>query len=46
MSKKNEKIFIQIASYRDPELLKTLRDCIDKAEKPNNLVLHNRNEPK
>jgi hypothetical protein len=38
MSKKNEKIFIQIAAYRDPELLKTLRDCIDKAEKPNNLV--------
>ena len=29
--KNNEKFFIQIASYRDPELLPTLRDCIDKA---------------
>lgn len=36
--KNNEKIFIQIASYRDPELLPTLRDCIDKAHKPENLV--------
>jgi hypothetical protein len=49
MSKKNEKIFIQIAAYRDPELLKTLRDCIDKAENPNNLVFslcwqHDENE--
>ena len=49
MSKKNEKIFIQIAAYRDPELLKTLRDCIDKAKKPNNLVFslcwqHDENE--
>jgi len=35
---KNGKIFIQIASYRDPELLKTLDDCIDKADKPENLV--------
>ena len=34
----NGKIFIQIASYRDPELLATLRDCIDKANKPENLV--------
>jgi len=34
----NGKIFIQIASYRDPELLNTLKDCIDKAEKPENLV--------
>ena len=38
MSKKNEKIFVQIASYRDPELPKTLRDCLDKAAKPENLV--------
>lgn len=49
MSKKNEKIFIQIAAYRDPELLKTLRDCISKAEKPDNLVFslcwqHDENE--
>jgi len=30
-------IFIQIASYRDPELLPTLRDCIQKAKHPENL---------
>lgn len=36
--KNNGKIFIQIASYRDPELLPTLRDCIEKAHKPKNLV--------
>lgn len=30
-------IFIQIASYRDPELLPTLRDCINKAKYPENL---------
>ena len=34
---KEETIFIQIASYRDPELLKTLRDCIENANKPENL---------
>ena len=49
MSKKNGKIFIQIAAYRDPELLKTLRDCISKAEKPENLIFslcwqHDENE--
>jgi len=33
-----KKIFIQIASYRDPELLPTLRDCIEKAKYPENLV--------
>jgi hypothetical protein len=27
-------IFIQIASYRDPELLPTLRDCLKKAKHP------------
>lgn len=32
------KIFVQIASYRDPELLPTLRDCIEKAKFPENLV--------
>jgi hypothetical protein len=32
------KIFIQIASYRDNQLLHTLRDCIDKAYQPENLV--------
>lgn len=30
----NRKIFVQIASYRDPELLPTIRDCIAKAAKP------------
>ena len=32
------KIFVQIASYRDPELLPTIRDCIDKAAYPENLT--------
>ena len=31
-------IFIQIASYRDPELLHTLRDCIRNSEFPDNLT--------
>jgi hypothetical protein len=35
---KKDKIFIQIASYRDPQLLPTLRDCIEKAKHPENLV--------
>jgi len=30
-------IFIQIASYRDPELLNTLDDCLKKAKYPENL---------
>jgi hypothetical protein len=30
-------IFIQIAAYRDPQLLPTLKDCISKAKYPNNL---------
>lgn len=33
-----ENIFIQIAAYRDPELLPTLRDCISKAYSPENLI--------
>lgn len=32
-----ETIFIQIASYRDPELIKTLDDCILNAEFPDKL---------
>ena len=32
-----ETIFIQIASYRDPELVKTLKDCINNAEFPDRL---------
>jgi hypothetical protein len=35
---KKGKIFIQIASYRDPELVPTIKDCIDKAKNPQNLV--------
>lgn len=34
-----EKIFISIASYRDPELLSTLRDLIKNAKEPNNLTI-------
>jgi hypothetical protein len=34
----NNKIFIQIASYRDPQLLPTIKDCLDKAKYPENLV--------
>lgn len=35
---KKNKIFISIASYRDPELLKTIEDCISKSKSPENLV--------
>jgi hypothetical protein len=34
----NNKIFVQIASYRDPELIPTLRNCIERAKNPENLV--------
>ncbi|MEM7193917.1 MAG: GlcNAc-transferase family protein [Pseudomonadota bacterium] len=34
----NSKIFVQIASYRDPELVSTLKDCVFKADAPENLV--------
>ena len=32
-----ETIFISIASYRDPELLPTLRDCLANAKNPDKL---------
>jgi hypothetical protein len=32
-----DKIFVQIASYRDPELLPTIKDALDKAQHPENL---------
>jgi glycosyltransferase involved in cell wall biosynthesis len=35
--KANDTIFIQIAAYRDPQLLPTLRDMLDKAKNPENL---------
>jgi hypothetical protein len=31
-------IFIQIAAYRDPELVPTINDCLSKAKFPENLV--------
>ena len=34
----NGKIFIQIASYRDPQLVPTIKDCISKAKNPKKLV--------
>lgn len=30
----SDTIFVQVASYRDPELLPTIRDCIKKAKNP------------
>ena len=33
----NSKIFIQIASYRDPQLIPTLKDCLAQAKFPENL---------
>jgi glycosyltransferase involved in cell wall biosynthesis len=33
----NETIFVQIASYRDPELLPTIKDCLANAKYPENL---------
>lgn len=35
---KDNKIFIQIAAYRDPELIPTIKDCLSKANSPENLV--------
>ena len=32
------KIFIQIASYRDPELIKTIKSAIENSKNPKNLV--------
>ena len=31
-------IFIQIASYRDSQLLPTIKDCIQNAKNPENLI--------
>jgi len=35
----NDKIFVQIASYRDPQLIPTIEDMIEKAEHSENLVI-------
>ena len=32
------KIFVQIASYRDPELIPTIKSCINNAKNPESLV--------
>lgn len=32
------KIFVQIASYRDPQLIPTIKNCIENAKNPKNLV--------
>jgi hypothetical protein len=37
MNISNNKIFIQIASYRDPELIPTIKNCMDNADHPENL---------
>lgn len=34
---KNRKIFVQIASYRDSELVHTIKHCIERAKNPENL---------
>lgn len=34
----SDKIYVQIAAYRDPELLPTIRDCIKRADNPEDLV--------
>lgn len=34
----NGKIFIQIASYRDPQLIPTIEDCLAKAKDPKKLI--------
>lgn len=36
---KKKTIFVQIASYRDPELVPTLDDLFDKADKPDNITV-------
>jgi len=36
-TKANNKIFVQIAAYRDPELLPTIRDMLANAKHPKNL---------
>jgi hypothetical protein len=35
----NNKIFIQIASYRDPQLVPTIKDMLENAKNPKNLVI-------
>jgi len=34
-----DKIFVSIAAYRDPELLPTLKNMLENADRPENLVI-------
>jgi hypothetical protein len=34
----DDKIFIQIASYRDPDIFNTVNDCMNQAEDPSKLI--------
>lgn len=38
-TKKIPTIFVQIAAYRDPELINTLRDCFSKATNPKSVII-------
>jgi hypothetical protein len=38
MEQNNNKIFIQIASYRDSELVPTINNCIENSDSPENLT--------
>jgi len=38
MNIKKDQIFVQIASYRDPELIPTIKDCLAKAKYPKRLT--------
>lgn len=38
MARSKNTIFIQIASYRDPQLVPTIKDCLKNAKYPKNLV--------
>jgi [Skp1-protein]-hydroxyproline N-acetylglucosaminyltransferase len=39
ISKKDNKIFVSVASYRDPQCSITINELISKADKPENLVI-------
>ena len=39
MSKKQETIFVQIASYRDPQLVITIEDMLKNAKRPKNIKI-------
>lgn len=39
MSNNRPRIFVQIASYRDPELVKTIEDMLSNAKNPKNIII-------